>query len=156
MKKIIDWSKYVKDEASKEFVAQKEQAESLTKSSSPDTQLVPIMSKILLNRMVKGLPLVINRPLVYTTEALGGENEDEDDGFYVKKSEKGNAKFETVLRKLPVGTILKFSQFEKALGQFWFKSSEGTEVGIYATEQINLLKSSDIYEEALELLQGDK
>lgn len=104
----------------------------------------PIMSNILVQRMVEKRPLIVIRPLPYTTETLG--EDEEDDGFYasVKKSE--NAQFKSVTKVIPVGTQLTFMQLEKSMNQLWFKTDSGEEIGIYVDEKKQLMTHTDIYE----------
>lgn len=124
---------------SHEMLREQEKAEETLKKA------FPIMSNILLQRMVEKRPLTVMRPLPYTTESLGGD-EEEDDGFYanVKKSE--NAQFKSVTKVIPPGTQLTFVQLEKSMNQLWFKTQTGEEVGIYVEEQNRLMTQTDIYE----------
>lgn len=106
----------------------------------------PIMKNILLQRMMEKRTLTVMRPLPYTTEVLGGE--EDDDGFYnnVSKSENANAAFKSVTKMLQPGTELTFVQLEKSMNQLWFRTQDGQEVGIYLEEQNRLLTQTDIYE----------
>jgi hypothetical protein len=104
----------------------------------------PIMSNILLQRMVEKRPLLVKRPLPYTTESLGGD--EEDDGFYANTTKGANATFKSVTKVIPPGTQLTFMQLEKSMNQMWFKTDRGEEIGIYMEEQNRLMTQTDIYE----------
>jgi hypothetical protein len=105
---------------------------------------MPFMQKILLKRMVEKSPLKVMRPLPYTTEVLGGD--EDDDGFYNNVVKGANAQFKSITKVIPVGTELTFITLEKSMNQLWFKTDKGDDVGIYVDEQNRLLTQTDIYE----------
>lgn len=105
---------------------------------------MPVMNNILVDRMVNRRPLIVMRPLPYTTESLGGD--EEDDGFYNNSIKGENATFKSITKVLPVGTQLTFIQLEKSMNQMWFKTQSGEEIGIYLEERNRLLTQTDIYE----------
>jgi hypothetical protein len=108
---------------------------------------MPVMQNILLQRMVEKRPIRVVRPLRYTTEAMAGQTEEEDDGFYaIKKSQSFNAKFQSVTRTIAPGTVLTFLTLEKSMNQMWFRTDRGEEIGIYVDEQKALLTQTDIYD----------
>lgn len=109
-------------------------------------EILPLMKSLLLVKMTNKTPLVVKRPLPYTTEALGGQ-EDEDDGFYaINKSAEKLPEFQSVQKVIQPGTELTFIQLEKSMNQLWFKTDSGEEIGIYLEEQGNLMTQTDIYE----------
>jgi hypothetical protein len=116
------------------------------KANATLMKALPIMTNILLQRMVSGSPIKVMRPLPYTSERLAGsEPEEEDDGFYqIKKSESFSAKFESITKVIPPGTVLTFMTLEKSLNQLWFRTDKGEEVGIYLDERNRILVNSDI------------
>ncbi len=121
------------------------------KIQSEFAEKLPMLKSLLAVRLSERTPLKVMRPLVYTTEALGGADE-EDDGFYNMNKSQENAKFQSVRKQIPVGTELTFMNLEKSLNQLWFRTNEGEEVGIYLEEQQNLMTQTDIYESVCKFL----
>lgn len=123
---------------SHEILREQERAEETLKKA------FPIMSNILLQRMVSKSPIKVMRPLPYTTESLGGD--EEDDGFYANVNKGENATFKSITKVIPPGTELTFVVLEKSMNQLWFKTQKGEDVGIYLEEQNRLMTQTDIYE----------
>ena len=118
-------------------------------------EILPIAKGLLFTRMTEGTPLKVVRPLRYTTESLGGQDEEEDDGFYmVRKSEGFNAKYQSIVKTIRPGTELTFINLEKSMGQLWFRTNEGKEIGIYLQEQDGLLTQTDIFDIAKRYVEG--
>lgn len=161
MSKTIDWNKTYKplvgdlkrgvnsrntSSSMKESFA-KSHAQLLEQEKAEKTlrKAFPGMKAILLQRMVEKRPLKVMRPLPYTTETLGGMDE-EDDGFYSNMTKGENASFKSITKVIPPGTELTFVTLEKSMGQLWFKTEKGEEIGIHLEEQNRLLTQTDIYE----------
>lgn len=162
MSRTVDWSKTYKSPVGdirrgngnrntagsmkEAFAKGQEQMAEHERAQETLRKSLPVMQNILAQRMVSRSPIKIMRPLPYTTERLAGnEPDEEDDGFYaIKKSEKMNAKFESITKIIPPGTILTFMTLEKSLNQLWFKTDKGDEVGIYLDEQDRIMVQSDI------------
>ena len=158
MSKTIDWSKTFnpkvgniqrginntnKSGSMKEHFAKSyQQLEAQERAEKTLQKAMPIMQNILLQRMTGRNPIRVTRPLPYTTEVLGGN--DEDDGFYSNSVKGENATFKSIVKVLQPGTELTFMNLEKSLNQMWFKTQTGEEVGIYVEEQNRLLTQTDI------------
>ena len=116
---------------------------------------LPMLKSLLMVRMTDRTPLTVMRPLVYTTEILSSDQE-EDDGFYaINKSEEKMPDFRSVQKVIEPGTKMTFMHLEKSLNQLWFMTDEGQEVGIYLEEQVNLMTQTDIYESVVSFLNGE-
>jgi hypothetical protein len=160
MSKVVDWNKTyrpavgditrgnnskntsasMKESFKKSYsqLMEQEQAEEALKKA------MPVMKGILLQRMTEKRPLKVMRPLPYTTESLGGD--EEDDGFYNNVVKGANASFKSITKVIPPGTELTFLTLEKSMNQLWFRTDKGEEIGIYLEEQNRLLTQTDIYE----------
>lgn len=161
MSKVVDWSRTFNPKVGniqrgignknssgsmkEKFAKGYDQMQEQEKAEETLRKSFPIMKSILLQRMVGKHPLKVMRPLPYTTETLGG-NEDEDDGFYNNTVKGANATFKSVTKVLQPGTELTFITLEKSMNQLWFKTNTGEEIGIYLEEQNRLLTQTDIYE----------
>lgn len=161
MSKVVDWSKTFKPVVGdiKRGVNNRNTAGSMKEAFAKGHEMLveqqraeetlrkamPLMHRILTARLVNRQPLKVMRPLPYTTEILGGE--EEDDGFYSNMS-KGEKipQFKSVTKVIQPGTELTFIALEKSLNQLWFKTNTGEEVGIHLDEQKVLLTQTDIYE----------
>ena len=116
---------------------------------------LPLLKSLLMVRMTDRTPMKVMRPLVYTTEVLSTDQE-EDDGFYaMNKSQERLPDFRSVQKVIEPGTELTFMHLEKSLNQLWFRTNEGEEVGIYLEEQTNLMTQTDIYESVVTFLNGE-
>lgn len=158
MSKVIDWSKTFKpkvgnlkrghgnknvaDSMKEAFVKSYAQLEEQEKAEETLRKAFPVMKSMLLQRMVDHRPLKVMRPLRYTTESLGGE--EEDDGFYSNTKGGESAAFKSVTKVLQPGTELTFLTLEKSMNQLWFRTNTGEEIGIYLEEQNGLLTQTDI------------
>lgn len=160
MSKVVDWSKTFKPvigdlkrgvnstntsgSMKESFQKSYAQLQEQEKAEATLRKALPVMKGILLQRMTEKRPLIVMRPLPYTTETLGGD--EEDDGFYSNMAKGENASFKSVTKVIPPGTELTFVTLEKSLNQLWFKTQKGEEIGIYLEEQNRLLTQTDIYE----------
>ena len=116
---------------------QRRAQEYLAKASFP-------MAKLLEIRMSKGEPLIVMRPLMYQTS--GFAEEEEDDGFYVKKSEQVNPKFVDITVTIHPGTQLVLKSLNPSLQQFVFEDAMGKEHEISYTQKDLLMTQTDIFE----------
>jgi len=99
-------------------------------------QREPILKAELVKLMSSRTPIQVFNPIKNPTEGLPGQNESEDDdGFYsnMSKSASGtaNAKFVEMMETIPAGTELIYKSWDKTLGQWIFKGSNGKEYAIY-------------------------
>lgn len=108
----------------------------------------PILRKALFHHMVSRLPITVCQPINNPTETLGGLSKaEEDDGFYYNSATRSaeaaaSAKFEEVMETIPVGTTLLFKCWDKAMGQYIFKGSNGQEYAIFEKSVIIFKGSS--------------
>jgi hypothetical protein len=138
------------------FAAHNSVLEEQARANALMQKFMPIMKSLLLQRMVSKQPLKVMRPLAYTTEALPGE-EEENDGFYsIQKSEQKLPEFQSVRRVIYPGTELTFQYLEKGLNQLWFKTGTGEDVGFYLEEQNGLLTQTDIFETVSKILESEE
>lgn len=95
----------------------------------------PILRKNLLKHMVSRLPITVMVPIQNPTESIGGVSKSEDDdGFYAntrKGQQSEKVSFEETMETIPAGTDLVFKAWDKQLGQWIFKGSNGQEYAIY-------------------------
>jgi hypothetical protein len=99
-------------------------------------EVEPILKSLLLDHMVTRKPITVLQPFQNPTEALGGiAKSEDDDGFYnstpSSDSKTQNSTFEEVMETVPQGVTLTFKSWEKPLGQWVFKGSNGQEYAVY-------------------------
>lgn len=100
-------------------------------------EIEPLLKNFLLDHMVNRKPIKVLAPISNPTEGLPGQNlDDDDDGFYntspsssLEKS--ANARFEEMMETIPVGTELTYKSWDKTMGQWLFKGSNGKDYAIY-------------------------
>ncbi len=86
-------------------------------------KIEPFLRKSLLDRMANRKPIIVKAPLeYYFEEFIKG-------GLHGVKVSKGT---------IPTGTELTFHQWDKSMGQWIFKSQDGTEYEIYDQEVLTL------------------
>jgi hypothetical protein len=111
-------------------------------------QVEPILRKALFEHMVTRRPITVVNPIHNPTETLGGlAKGEEDDGFYYNSASRSaeaaaSAKFEEVMETIPPGTELIFKSWDKAMGQYIFKGSNGQEYAIFEKSVIIFKGSS--------------
>lgn len=113
-------------------IAQQEEAASNAKAKEP------LLKQELLKALLTKSAFRVIAPFANPTEALGGivEGSEEDDGFYMTKSKTDEAQrtsgasFQEVMETIPT-CELTFKSWDKQLGQFIFKASNGKEYAIY-------------------------
>lgn len=99
----------------------------------------PILKAGLIEKMVNRQPILVMQPINNPTEAIPGlekSNSEDDDGFYntspsMSAERTANAKFEEVMEVIPRGTELVYKSWDKQMGQWIFKGSNGKEYAIY-------------------------
>jgi hypothetical protein len=152
---MIDWSKIRKDFDSERRKAtgsitgkelmQKAYSEMQAIESSKELKKaqLAVLKPMLLHYMVNKLPLVVRHPIQNPTESMGGASPDDSDGFYhtVQKSE--GVSFEETMETIPVGTELTYFKWDKPMGQWIFKGSNGREYAIY-DKNVIMFKGSSI------------
>lgn len=114
------------------------QAEELRKSQEP------LLKNELVVRMVNRQPIKVLAPFHNPTETLGGiakGGDDEDDFYYsggrsASENATANATFQEVMETVPAGIELIFKSWDKQLGQWIFKGSNGREYAIYEKPQV--------------------
>lgn len=103
-------------------------------------QAEPILRNALIEHMVSKQPIKVLQPINNPTETVGGlAKSEEDDGFYFSGGSSSNAnseaalsaKFIEVMETIPVGTDLVYKGWDRQLGQWLFKGSNGQEYAIY-------------------------
>lgn len=101
----------------------------------------PVLKAALIQAITSRSIIKVLQSIQNPTEALGGiakSNDEDDDGFYyggnkaVQQAEaQMNAKYEEVMEVIPSGVELVFKSWDKQLGQFIFKASNGQDYAIY-------------------------
>lgn len=143
MTKKVDWGKFQKSFKPVGGRTMKERFADLQEAQAIETQnedfvksIAPIAGQIFLKKMLNKEPIKVIRPFFYSGEE-----------FFPSTG------FEIIQKSISLGKTLTFKNFEKSLEQFWFEDESGNEIGIYKSEQLNLLFNTDIYNEALALLK---
>ena len=160
MSKVLNWENLGAVNGKRNLMKEKfnEINKSLEKVKLEESKLekmIPIMKNLFIIKLAQRTPIKITKSFTYTTESLGGQEEEEDDFYHVRKSEKAVPKFETIRKTVRPGTELTFLNLEKSMNQIWFKTSDGKELGIYLEEQNNLMKCSEIYDVVLDYLNNE-
>ena len=159
MSKVIDWASTYNNRVGNhtsfrlKFERVQEQIKEMQVRQEKFQKALPFLEKQFLNRLLSKQAIRVTRALPYTAVVMQSEDE-EDDGFYkVRKSENFSSQFVEKVKTIPVGTNLTFVQFEKSMGQLWFKTDSGEEVGIYLNDKQNLMTHTDIYDVVIESLE---
>lgn len=87
-------------------------------------ELEPLLKKALLEKMTSREPIKVLQPFNNLTETF-------------QKASMGG-RFDIGSETIPAGTELVFEEYNKTLGQFFFKSQNGAEYAIYATPTVNV------------------
>ena len=147
---MFDWSKIAKpnfdDERRKKhglktgkqlFQESYQKLEKAEEAKARREAVEPLLKSQLIDHMVNRKPIQVLSPITNPTETINGlvdASEDEDDGFYaMNKSAATNANvsFVEVMETIPAGTQLIYKSWDKQLGQWIFKGSNGKEYAIY-------------------------
>lgn len=101
-------------------------------------EVEPLLKNFLIDHMVNRKPIQVMHPITNPTEAIPGlAKSEDDDGFYntspsMSSAERSaNARFEETMETIPRGIELVYKSWDKQLGQWLFKGSNGKEYAIY-------------------------
>lgn len=148
MSKVLDWSEIAQvnfdDKRRKAqgimtgkelFQKAYQQLEAQEEHKKYRAHVEPILKAELINYMASRTPIKVIKPIQNPTEVISSADlGDEDDGFYqnvAKSSHTETPKFREVMETIPAGVELVYKAWDKQLGQWLFKGSNGREYAIY-------------------------
>lgn len=118
---------------------------------------LPAMLKLLEIRMTNGEPMLVMRPLRYSTSMLKSQMEDDiDRSFYNtdKNTQGANDKFVDVTKTINPGTQIVLKSLDPNLREFIFVDGMGKEHPISYDERNSILTQTDIFETVKKLFES--
>lgn len=102
-------------------------------------EVLPILKNELIKSMLNQTPIKVMAPIQNYTEGFNGAtsaNSEDDDGFYNSSPAASaeailKARFQETIETIPRGIELIFKSWDRNLGQWIFKGSNGREYAIY-------------------------